>query len=114
MPVRTREEILANLDRLHAEQGALIERLRPAQVPTPTTRGTQGHGTAFEVTIDGVADTLTRTSCGHGTRGFTYLTRGNASDHGFPFELAPGQAFSVNGHDYHVIGRVVRPGLELR
>lgn len=105
---RTREEILANLQRLNAEQGALLERFAPPKIPVPTSRGTQGAGTAFKVTIDDVEDTLTRTDQGHGSRGFTYLTRGNTSAHGFPFELAPGQSFRVNGHKYRIFERVTR------
>lgn len=38
-----------------------------------------------------------------GSRGYQYLTPGNASSHAFPEPLQEGQRFRLNGHDYEVL-----------
>lgn len=57
----------------------------------------------FKVKIDGVETTLTFDSVS-GSRGYQYLTPGNAASHAFPHPLRVGKRFRTNGHDYEVIG----------
>lgn len=57
----------------------------------------------FTVIIDGV-ETILRFDSLSDSRGYQYLTPGNASSHVFNTPLQVGQAFRTNGHLYEVIG----------